>query len=67
VVFGDAGQGWLVGQGPGRLPSSRLPGLHSWIADLGLGVDWGGFGVYVAKAINAGQSLRLTARIEHRF
>ena len=67
VVFGDAGQAWLVGRGPGRVPSNRLPGLDSWIADLGLGIDWGGFGVYVAKAINADQPVRVTARIEHRF
>jgi hypothetical protein len=67
VVFGDAGQGWLVGRGPGRVTSGRLPGLDSWIADLGLGVDWGGFGIYVAKAINAGEPVRVTARLEHRF
>ena len=67
VVFGDAGQGWLVGKGPGRVPSGQLPRLSSWLADLGLGVDWGGFGVYVAKAVNASQPLRLTARLEHRF
>jgi len=67
VVFGDAGQGWLVGRGPGRVPSGQLPDIGSWIADLGLGVDWGGFGVYVAKAVTAGQTLRVTARLEHRF
>lgn len=67
VVFGDAGQAWLVGRGPGRVSSGRLPGLDGWIADLGLGVDWGGFGVYLAKAINADQPLRITARLEHRF
>jgi hypothetical protein len=67
VVFGDAGQGWLVGRGPGRVPSGQLPDIDSWIADLGLGVDWGGFGVYVAKAVTAGQPLRVTARLEHRF
>lgn len=67
VVFGDAGQGWLVGTGPGRLSSGRLPHLDSWLADLGLGVDWGGFGVYVAKAVTSSQPLRLTARLEHRF
>ncbi|MGH7539255.1 MAG: BamA/TamA family outer membrane protein [Gemmatimonadales bacterium] len=67
VVFGDAGQAWLVGQGPGRTPSGDLPDLDSWIADLGLGVDWGGFGVYVAKAVTAGQPLRVTARLQHRF
>lgn len=67
VVFGDAGQGWLVGRGPGRVPSGQLPRLSSWLADLGFGIDWGGFGVYVAKAVNASQPLRLTARLEHRF
>lgn len=67
VVFGDAGQGWLVGAGPGRVPSGQLPNLDSWQADLGFGVDWGGFGVYLAKAVNAGQPVRLTARLEHRF
>ena len=67
VVFGDAGQGWLVGSGPSRVPSGQLPDKDSWIADLGLGVDWGGFGVYVAKAVTAGQALRVTARLEHRF
>jgi Omp85 superfamily domain len=67
VVFGDAGQGWLVGRGPGRIPSNALPGLKSWLADLGLGIDWGGFGIYVAKAVTVGQPLRVTARLDHRF
>ena len=67
VVFGDAGQGWLVGSGPGRLTSGRLPRLANWLADLGLGVDWGGFGLYVTKAVTVGQPLRITARLEHRF
>lgn len=67
VVFGDAGQGWLVGHGSGLTPSGQLPHLSSWLADLGLGVDWGGFGVYVAKAVTSSQALRLTARLEHRF
>jgi hypothetical protein len=67
VVFGDAGQAWLVGNGPGRLPSDRLPTLGSWLAELGLGVDWGGFGVYVAKAVTTGERLRFTVRLDHRF
>jgi outer membrane protein assembly factor BamA len=67
VVFGDAGQAWLVGDGPGRLPSDRLPTVGSWLADLGMGMDWGGFGVYVAKAVTAGEPLRLTVRLDHRF
>ncbi len=67
VVFGDAGQAWLVGNGPGRLHSDRLPTPGSWLADLGLGVDWGGFGVYAAKGVTAGERLRFTLRLDHRF
>ncbi|HXF96448.1 MAG TPA: hypothetical protein VNI61_10145 [Gemmatimonadales bacterium] len=67
VVFGNAGQAWLVGSGPGRLPSDRLPTPGTWLADLGLGVDWNGFGVYVAKAVTVGQPLRFVVRLDHRF
>jgi Omp85 superfamily domain len=67
VVFGDAGQAWLVGNGPGRLASDRFPTIGSWLADLGLGMDWGGFGVYVAKAVTSGEPLRITIRLDHRF
>jgi hypothetical protein len=67
VVFGDAGQAWLVGRGPGRLPSDRFPTIGSWLADLGLGMDWAGFGVYVAKAVTSGEPLRITVRLDHRF
>jgi hypothetical protein len=67
VVFGDAGQAWLVGRGPGRLPSDRLPTFGTWLADLGLGADWGGLGFYVAKAATVGEPLRFTMRLDHRF
>jgi hypothetical protein len=66
-VLGDAGQAWLVGNGPGRLPSNRLPTPGSWLANLGLGVDWGGFGFYAAKAVTTGEPLRFTVRLDHRF
>lgn len=67
VVFGDAGQGWLVGSGAGRLSAGKLPTLASWLADLGLGVDWGGFGVYAAKAVTVGEPIRFVLRLNHRF
>ena len=67
VVFGDAGQAWVVGNGPGRIPSDRIPTIGSWIADLGLGIDWGGIGLYAAKAVTLGQPIRLTLRLNHRF
>src|SRR3989475_10813769 len=67
VVFGDAGQAWLVGNGPGRLSDDRLPTPGSWLADLGLGVDWGGFGVYAAKGVTAGGGLAFPFRPHPRL
>ena len=67
VVFANTGQAWLVGNGPGQTPASRIPGLASWLVDVGLGADWSGFGVYIAKAVTTGEPLRFTARLEHRF
>jgi hypothetical protein len=67
VVFADAGQGWLVGNTPGHVPAGRIPGFSSWLVDAGLGVDWGGFGVYIAKAVTTGERLRFTVRLDHRF
>jgi hypothetical protein len=67
VVFGDAGQGWLVGNGPGRLAAGKLPSLSGWLADLGLGVDWGGLGLYAAKAVTLSEPIRFVLRLDHRF
>lgn len=67
VVFTDAGQSWLVGDGPGQVPAGQLPTFGSWLVDVGLGVDWGGFGVYLAKAVTTGERLRFTVRLDHRF
>jgi hypothetical protein len=67
VVFADAGQGWLDANTPGPGPAGRLPGFSSWLVDAGLGVDWGGFGLYIAKAVTTGERLRFTVRLDHRF
>jgi hypothetical protein len=67
VVFADAGQGWLVGNGPGQVPSGRIPGFASWLVDAGLGADWSGFGIYIAKAVTTGERLRFLFRLDHRF
>lgn len=67
VVFTNTGQSWLVGNGPGQLSPGQLPSLSSWFVDVGLGVNWSGFGVYLAKAVTTGERLRFTARLEHRF
>jgi hypothetical protein len=57
VLFTNAGTGWLETEdGPGP--------LH-W--DIGAGIEFGSMGLYVAKAIQEGEPLRVTLRIERRF
>ena len=67
VVFANGGQAWLVGSGPGKLPSDRLPTIGTWLADVGLGIDWGGLGFYIGKAVTVGEPVRFTLRLDHRF
>jgi outer membrane protein assembly factor BamA len=72
VFFADAGRGWLVGT-----PSTgdtmmydrgELPPLSTYKTDLGLGLDFDVFGVYVAKAMSAPKTpANLFVRIRHRF
>jgi hypothetical protein len=67
VIFTDAGKAWLTGDGPGRVPNDRIPALREWRADVGLGLDAGGIGVYVAKGLASGQSVQFTVRLQQRF
>ena len=68
VVFGDAGAAWMVGQGPGRLPANRLPSLESYHADLGVGIDFGPLGFYLAKSVGADdQAVTFHMRMGRRF
>ena len=55
VAFVDAGRGWLVGPPSGTLQySSRsFPRFGTFRTDVGLGLDLGIFGVYVAKAVSS--------------
>ena len=70
VAFVDAGRGWLVGQRNGDLtyPSGSLPGLDTWRTDVGLGLDLGIMGLYVAKAVSdAEEPANFFVRIRSRF
>jgi hypothetical protein len=70
VVFVDAGRGWLVGPPDGSLTyeSGRLPSFNTFRTDLGAGVDFGGVGFYLAKAMsNSNEPLRAFVRLKHRF
>ena len=67
VVFIDAGKGWLTGDGPGRVPDGRIPSLNEWKADIGVGLDAGGVGVYLSRALTDGQPVRVSLRLQRRF
>ena len=67
VVHADAGKAWLSGDGPGRVPSGRIPNLDEWLYDLGVGLDAGGIGVYLSKALTDAQPVRLFVRLQRRF
>ncbi len=70
VVFADAGRGWLVGQPSGTLSyeSGRIPSFDTFRTDIGGGLDFGGVGFYLAKAMSdSGEPLRAFVRLRHRF
>lgn len=70
VVFANAGRGWLVDRGPGdlRASSGAIPGVGSWLADVGAGVEIGPLGLYVAKAVSTpGRGANLFLRLGQRF
>jgi hypothetical protein len=70
VAFADIGRGWLVGPQDGgtSYPSALLPPLSSYKRDIGAGIDFGGIGVYVAKAVSDGtEQPRFIVRLGRRF
>jgi len=70
VVFADAGRGWLVGAPDGTLTyeSGRIPSFNTFRSDLGAGLDFGGVGFYLAKAMSSSsEPLRAFVRLRHRF
>lgn len=70
VLFANAGRGWLVGttNDSTRYEKGRLPPLGSFKVDLGLGFDFGGFGIYWAKAVtDSNEPVRFFLRLERRF
>ena len=70
VAFVDAGRGWLVGQPQGTLQySSRsFPRFGTFRTDVGLGLDLGIVGVYVAKAVSSSKEpANVFLRVHRRF
>jgi len=69
VLFADAGRGWNVGA-PGATTYAKddLPPLATFRTDVGAGLDFGSFGVYLAKATStAREPMNVIVRLRHRF
>jgi hypothetical protein len=71
IVFADAGRGWLVGpRGDAELsyPRGELPSLGSFRTDVGVGLDLGVIGLYLAKALSkSDEPANFFVRVRHRF
>lgn len=70
VVFADAGRGWLVGPRDGdlRYPSGSFPSPKTFRTDVGVGIDFGMGGLYVAKAVSASKEpANFFIRLRNRF
>jgi len=67
VFFSDLGKAWLAGSGPGQVPVARIPALKEWAADLGVGLDAGEIGAYLAKSVSTSESVKLVVRLQRRF
>ena len=53
VFLSDVGKGWLAGDGPGQVPVNRIPAFDEWKVDVGVGLDAGEIGAYLAKGLTA--------------
>lgn len=69
VLFADAGRGWTVGDGiPGARFDKGIPPLNSFRTSLGLGLDFGGLGIYFAKAVSTPEEkVNVLIRLGRRF
>ncbi len=74
VAFVDAGRAWMVdrrgiaGIQADFIPADRLPALNTFKTDIGLGLDFGPLGFYLAKPLeHSDRSVTLTVRMGRRF
>jgi hypothetical protein len=68
VVFADAGRSWQVGNVSGAIPANRLPAFNTFKTDVGVGLDFGPIGVYLAKPLDRNvQDVTFSVRMGRRF
>lgn len=70
VVFANTGRGWLIGEGDNGLHYGKasLPAPRTWRTDIGGGLDFGSFGVYIAQSVsNTDLKPNVFIRLGRRF
>ena len=67
VLLADAGKAWLAGSGPGQVPVNRIPSFSEWKVDVGVGLDAGEIGAYIAKGVSEDESVKFLVRLQRRF
>ncbi len=67
LVFADWGSAWIAGDGPGQVPANRIQSVGEWRGDVGIGLDAGWFGAYLARSVTDDLPLRLSLRLSRRF
>ncbi|MBA3316925.1 MAG: hypothetical protein H0T50_02400 [Gemmatimonadales bacterium] len=67
VFLTNAGKGWLAGDGPGQVRVNRIPSLDEWKFDVGIGLDAGEVGAYIAKGVSQDESVKFLVRLQRRF
>ena len=69
VLYADAGRGWTTPTGaPGIGQDNGLPQLSTFRTSIGAGIDFGGFGVYLAKSVTTSREpVNVIVRLGRRF
>jgi hypothetical protein len=67
VFLSDAGVAWLAGSGPSQVSVDRIPSLKEWKTDVGIGLDAGEIGAYLAKGLSEGGPVKFLIRLQRRF
>lgn len=69
VLFADAGRGWTTTDvSDGSSQAHGLPPFASFRTSIGAGIDFGGIGLYLAKAVATGpEPMNVLVRLGRRF
>jgi hypothetical protein len=70
IIFANSGRGWLVGDRDGELtyPRGSAPVFDGFRTDVGVGLDFGILGVYVAQPLQGDSNTpRVFVRLGARF